>query len=146
MNSRPHISLAVYHDLDADAFVPRLEALFKHAAPIELEFHSIGLFPGKPPIFYIAPSFTDSLRELHHSFHEAMEAFYPQEVLYYLPNHWVPHCTVAIDGERRDAGRILTELLDWFKPFSFRIESAGLIKFYPIQPLHHYSLQNKPWV
>ncbi|MDA1676058.1 2'-5' RNA ligase family protein [Bacillus cereus group sp. TH152-1LC] len=84
----PHITLADYHELDVHLCKGKLEefvAVQENMA--EVTFPSVGTFPTNGTIF-LAPTITDELLKLHHSYHDYLNS-------YYVPGKWVPHCTIA---------------------------------------------------
>ncbi|MCU5098398.1 2'-5' RNA ligase family protein [Bacillus wiedmannii] len=84
----PHITLADYNEVDVNLYTKKLEefvAVQENMAAIN--FPSVGVFPTNGTIF-LAPTITDELLKLHHSYHDNLNS-------YYVPGKWVSHCTIA---------------------------------------------------
>jgi len=45
--ANPHITLAVYSDLNVPSFVDRLRTFVEHMSPFDTKFHSWGLFQAR---------------------------------------------------------------------------------------------------
>ncbi|MGZ7149780.1 2'-5' RNA ligase family protein [Bacillus cereus group sp. BfR-BA-01379] len=91
----PHITLADYHELDVHLYKEKLEefvAVQENMA--EVTFPAVGTFPTNGTIF-LAPTITDELLKLHHSYHDYFKTFHDNLNSYYVPGKWVPHCTIA---------------------------------------------------
>ncbi|HDR4423637.1 TPA: 2'-5' RNA ligase family protein [Bacillus cereus] len=91
----PHITLADYNELDVQLYTEKLEgfvAVQENRA--EVTFPSVGIFPTNGTIF-LAPTTTDELLRLHHSYHDYFKTFHDNLNSYYVPGKWVPHCTIA---------------------------------------------------
>jgi len=91
----PHITLADYKELDVNLYTKKLEefvAIQEKMAAVN--FFSVGTFPTNGTIF-LAPTLTDELLTLHHSYHDHFQAFHNNPNSYYVPGKWVPHCTIA---------------------------------------------------
>ena len=56
-------------------------------------FPSVGIFPTNGTVF-LAPTVTNELLKLHHSYHDYFKTFHNPNS-YYVPGKWVPHCTIA---------------------------------------------------
>jgi len=85
----PHFTLADYHELDVHLYKDKLEefvAVQENMAEVT--------FPTNGTIF-LAPTITDELLKLHHSYHDYFRTFHDNLNSYYVPGKWVPHCTIA---------------------------------------------------
>ena len=96
LGASPHISLAVFEQYNPE----RLHALMKKLAasfpPTPFRLSSIGTFPGKEGVLFLAPVVTDSLLEIHNRVHRALDKVVESSWVYYFPGGWVPHCTLSI--------------------------------------------------
>ncbi|SCM94161.1 Uncharacterized protein BWINRASL_01934 [Bacillus mycoides] len=91
----PHITLADYNELDVNLYTEKLEgfvAIQENIATVT--FPSVGTFPTNGTIF-LAPTITDELLRLHHSYHDYFKTFHDIPNSYYVPGKWIPHCTIA---------------------------------------------------
>ncbi len=96
IEARPHVTLAVYDDLDAAAFRVRAEPFFRAEAPIGLSLSSAGTFPGEMGPVFLAPVVTPALLGLHTRFHEQFSDLESTSHAHYRPDAWVPHATVGL--------------------------------------------------
>lgn len=139
--SRPHISLAVYNDIDLDALNNRLPILLEGKKPFELRFESVGIFPTDPSVVFLAPGMTDNLYEIHKEYHTVMTDFLEKEWSYYLPNKWVPHCAMAMGVPRESVSEVVDHIMNDFRQCSFTIEEVGIVEFRPVKHRKAYKLK-----
>ena len=107
--TRPHVTLAVYNDIDADRCAQLLEKLADEhrASPAILD--SVGMFNDTKTIF-LSPTITRGLYDLHSELHALMKEFEASAWKWYKSDGWVPHCTVALTSE--DAENVFYEVSD----------------------------------
>jgi hypothetical protein len=72
IGTRPHISLAVYSEVDLNQLSKKLKEFLKNKEYLHLYFVGISVFPTEPSTVYLAPNFSDELRELHNEYHDFM--------------------------------------------------------------------------
>ncbi|MBE5104941.1 2'-5' RNA ligase family protein [Bacillus thuringiensis] len=91
----PHITIADYNELDVSLYTEKLkDFVVAQENFIAVTFPSVGTFPTNGTIF-LAPTITDELLRLHHSYHNYFKTFHDNPMSYYVPGKWVPHCTIA---------------------------------------------------
>jgi 2'-5' RNA ligase len=102
-NIRPHITLAVYDDKikDFELFTKGVEDFAKTLPSFKLNLLNIGVFNTEEGVVFLQPKVTRELLDTHEEFHRTMESFVEAEWRYYLPDLWVPHCTMAIDLNKK---------------------------------------------
>ncbi len=126
-NSRPHLTLAIYKDLQLIKAHHILMALCEEYAAIPISFQSIGIFPTTGSIF-LGPVVTQPLLALHRQVNAEINPFADlPEFPYYLPEQWVPHCGVAIEVENKDIPavfRITSQVIEF--PFNAVIKEMGI--------------------
>ncbi|MGH0541736.1 2'-5' RNA ligase family protein [Bacillus cereus] len=121
----PHITLADYNELDIHLYTEKLEefvAVQENMAAIT--FPSVGIFPTNGTIF-LAPTITDELLRLHHSYHDYFKTFHDNLNSYYVPEKWVPHCTIA---NRLHANQFLSVMEYIYEKFDYAIASIEKLK------------------
>ena len=100
----PHVTLAVFDELPGasagDGAVPEqverwLATFAREVHGLTLEFAAVGLFPGDEGVLFLAPLVTAQLLAHHRAFHEPLPALGLTSRGYYLPDRWVPHCTIG---------------------------------------------------
>jgi 2'-5' RNA ligase len=126
-DSRPHLTLAIYKELNLVEAHRLLTKICKQNAPIPLSFEYVGVFPTTRGIF-LGPVVTSPLLTLHRQVNEEMNAFAAlPEFPYYLPEHWVPHCGVAIEVEPKDIPdviQITSQMIEF--PFNATVIEIGI--------------------
>lgn len=138
---RPHVSLAVYtDDLDCRSFPQELFAFAQSLAPFEFQLGSVGTFPTEEGVVFLAPVVTSELLALHERFHTTFSRYGGCASAYYLPGHWVPHCTVATNLEDAEMGKVVQHCWKHFRPIQGRFQTIGLIEFRPVTELVTFKL------
>ncbi|MEY8347094.1 2'-5' RNA ligase family protein [Bacillus cereus] len=122
-----HITLADYHTLDLKTYGEKLEEFTENIECFPVEFSSVGTFPTNGTIF-LAPTVTRGLLELHQSFHNHFADFHDQPHSYYVPEKWVPHCTIANRLEQEQFVRVMEIVYKNFSAQKATIESLKLIR------------------
>lgn len=91
---RPHLTLSVVDTADPDRLRPDLEAALTDVSGLPLTLSALGLFLPPPCPAYLAVTPTRRLLELHEQVYDALEGTPCWG--HYLPDAWVPHCTLAM--------------------------------------------------
>ena len=91
---RPHLTLADYQDINIEKLSSMVYQYFHHQVQVPIRFNILGSFIGRK-MLYLAPTMTKQLLDLHGNYHESFKEFNQNENSYYLPDCWVPHCTIA---------------------------------------------------
>src|SRR5690606_8369433 len=142
----PHVSLAVYDDEDAvdPALAGRLVAwLAARAAPIEIAFAGLGLFPTEENVLFLAPVVTPGLVDVHAAWHGVAAPLRAACRAHYLPGRWVPHCTLAMRGALADASAGLEQLARQWTPLSGTARSIALVRVPPVTTIVEHPLATR---
>jgi 2'-5' RNA ligase len=140
IDSRPHITLTIYHDIDINDFEKRFTQFTNTTHSIEIKCNYIGVFPKNKGTVFLAPTMTDDLMKMHRDFHHLFEDYGNQEWDYYKSNCWFPHCTISNETSDEVVPEIIRRVLNIFQPMKIRIESIGIVKLYPIKYLKEQKL------
>ena len=92
---RPHVTLAHGLEGDLEPFVAALRERLETQPTFDLTFTSLGLFDSG--ILYLAARMTQTLWTLHREVAALAEAQGGGSSLYYRPDFWTPHCTLALN-------------------------------------------------
>ena len=133
---RPHLTLAIYAELDVDAFTPALAALARSQEAFAIALSYPGVFTGEEIAVFFAATVSQTLLALHLRVHRLLAQCGTGPSPYYLPDRWNPHCSVA---RRIEAGLIpqaVTNCLDAPLPLRGLIESVGIIQTPAERELH----------
>ncbi|MGE7924176.1 2'-5' RNA ligase family protein [Viridibacillus arvi] len=90
----PHITLASYNDLNLSYLTKQLDVYYEGKQAIDITFNTIGSFLNSGALF-LSPTVTAGLIELHTNHHKNFNQFNDDPNSMYLPNRWIPHCTIA---------------------------------------------------
>ncbi|MEN1935858.1 2'-5' RNA ligase family protein [Paenibacillus sp. 102] len=123
----PHITLADYHTLDLKTYGEKLEKFTENIGCFPVGFSSVGTFPTNGTIF-LTPTITRRLLELHQLLHDHFIDFHDHPESYYVPEKWVPHCTIANRLEREQFVRVMEFIYKDFSAQTAVVESLKLIK------------------
>ncbi|MBG9596356.1 2'-5' RNA ligase family protein [Bacillus mycoides] len=124
----PHITLADYNELDVNLYTEKLEEFVVFQENIAaVTFSSVGTFPTNRTIF-LAPTITDELLRLHHSYHDYFKVFHDNLQSYYVPGKWVPHCTIANGLNLNQFLSVMEYIYEKFDVTLASIEKLKLIK------------------
>ncbi|EOO73549.1 MULTISPECIES: 2'-5' RNA ligase family protein [Bacillus cereus group] len=118
----PHITLADYNELDVNLYTEKLEEFVVFQENI-----AVGTFPTNRTIF-LAPTITDELLRLHHSYHDYFKVFHDNLQSYYVPGKWVPHCTIANGLNSNQFLSVMEYIYEKFDVTLASIEKLKLIK------------------
>ena len=133
---RPHVSLAVYaDDLDHGSFIRELPAFAKSLAPLEVQLGSVGTFPTKEGVVFLAPVVTRELLALHEWFRITFSRFEGCASAHYLSGNWVPHVTVATDLTGAEIAQVGKHCWEHFQPIQGWFHEIGLVEFRPVRVL-----------
>jgi 2'-5' RNA ligase len=91
---RPHITIADYQDVSIETLTSSMTTFFNRMPPVELDLSVLGAFMGSGTLF-MTPTPAKDLIDLHYRFHEYFRKFNHDPQSFYLPNRWIPHCTIA---------------------------------------------------
>ncbi|WP_454190935.1 2'-5' RNA ligase family protein [Paenibacillus sp. Marseille-Q7038] len=94
-NRRPHITIAGYDsDVDIDQFISDFDCFYESKKQLSITMNSIGTFLNIG-ILFLAPVPSEELLTFHANHHRFFEKYRMNAESPYLPNNWVPHCTIA---------------------------------------------------
>lgn len=128
---KPHITLASFDSKDIFNFIEKLKIFLKDEKSFEIKFNSIGIFPFKENVVYLSPVMNMELYGIHNRFY----SFFKNDNLeygdYYLPERWVPHCTVASRLDINEVISSITTIKEEFKVFSSLVKCVGVIQVEP---------------
>lgn len=93
----PHVTLGGFADepLDMELMAEKLRLFARAKRPFSLTLSYLGVFNTNPAVVYAGATMSLTLLETHRFFHELVAGVGQQPWDYYLPDAWVPHCTLA---------------------------------------------------
>jgi 2'-5' RNA ligase len=93
-DARPHITIGSYKELDKESYIKALKEYYEHKKPIDITFNTVGSFLNFGTLFF-SPTITRELLNFHTDHHEFFHEFNETANPLYLPDKWIPHCTLA---------------------------------------------------
>ena len=92
----PHLSWMIGEEFDFDGLERVLSRQLAGQKTLRIRTTGLGIFTGSEDIvLYIAVIKDDRLSEFHRILWESARECIRRPAEYYLPNHWVPHITLA---------------------------------------------------
>src|SRR5438067_6858832 len=122
----PHISLTVCDELDVDTAAASLADAFENRRGADLSLGFAGAFPGPPPVVFAGVISTDDLLNLQATVRKAISPCASSVWDYYLPNRWVPHCTLAMPVRPEHVGLAIETVLAAGLPVTSRAEAIAI--------------------
>jgi 2'-5' RNA ligase len=143
LGAYPHVSLAVFDEIEPARIRPVLESFAGSHRPIQVRLASVGTFPSEEGVVYLAPVVTPELLALHADFHERLRESGLVGWEYYLPGRWVPHCTVGIFLPPEKVPETVSRVraADVFGPAD--LVEVTLIEFKPVRTLLSFPLSER---
>jgi hypothetical protein len=126
---KPHITLAMYHEIDETKTVAKLEKFVAAETAIPVEFRHITV--SRESIF-CQPIENPALRKFHTRFVKVFgESFRDVD----RAGTWTPHCSVGMEVPAGKMGRAIDGLAAAWTPISGLADRLALVKFRPGQVL-----------
>ena len=133
----PHVSLAVFEQYDPRKLHSVMKNLASSFSPVPFYLSSLGTFPGKEGILFLAPVVTSGLLEMHSRLQNMLNNVIEGNWIYYFPDVWVPHCTLSMHLTARK----LTKGMELLRKNAFSIRGRYnrlvLVEFHaaPVAPI-----------
>ncbi len=126
---RPHVTLAMYREIDEAKTIAKLEKFIADEAAIPVEFAHISV--DRAGIF-CQPRENIALRKFHARFERRLgKSFRSID----LAGQWMPHCTIGMELPTAKIGPALDKILGTWAPIAGRLDHIALVKFRPGQVL-----------
>ena len=135
--TRPHITLAYFHDVDEKKCIEKIKLFTQKHKPMPAHIASVGMFPDTKTIF-VSPIMTGGMYQFQKELHESLCDFDTSGWEWYSPDRWVPHCTIALmGGDDEEAYISACDLvLREFEKINGEFSSIGLVKIsFPVEEI-----------
>ncbi|MEQ9642729.1 MAG: 2'-5' RNA ligase family protein [Alphaproteobacteria bacterium] len=134
----PHVTLAIYDEIDVERLRDAAAAVFAKQPPIALTFDRIEHFEGEQWVLWAAPRPSAALVELQAAVHREIDPglCWP----HYRPDAWRPHCTVAMDVPPEKRAAALAWAGQPRVPFTVTFDVGDCARFYPVELLAEWTL------
>ena len=135
MNYPPHITLAVYDDVDRTTLFKAYHRATEQYEALSIQFSAMRYFESPTSlIVWASPQVEDALLKTQAVIHEAINKELCRA--HYRPNAWVPHCSLALNIPLSRRSDVLALLAEPFEPVTARFEVLDCVSFMPVQVLH----------
>jgi len=139
LNYPPHLTMAVYDDIDVAELFNALNVAFELMPKITIRFEELGYFETPQAIIlWAAPILPSKVVAAHNRIHQLVDIDLCRPN--YRIGNWVPHCSLAtkIDKSRREAAIALSKMS--IKPISVEFDVADCASFMPVEVLREIPL------
>jgi len=140
LGAQPHISLAVFENLDPVVLRDDLDRFAEVTRPLSVVLSSAGAFPTAEGVVFLAPVVTQELLGVHEKFHSLLRDREVECVEYYRPGKWVPHCTVAIDMAADKIGTAIEMCVRSQVFGQVEMDEVSLVEFRPVREIYAFPL------
>jgi 2'-5' RNA ligase len=126
---RPHITLAVYNDLEVKDFSEALRDYSSNRPTFNLSFESLGAFPGSIGALYLPPKPTLRLLETQREVLNILSNFGSGVASpHYKTDSWTPHCTLCVGVTAEDLNRAFELCQRSFEKIDAQVNRIGVIQ------------------
>ncbi|MFI5993962.1 2'-5' RNA ligase family protein [Streptomyces sp. NPDC051362] len=122
--ARPHITLAICSTLDGIDH-KALGAVCEDM-PQNIKISTYGQFLGAPGVLQLGLTPTRELMALHGAVHDVLDSTNSACDPLYVPDVWIPHCTISMGMKAEDLGTLRTTLQN-LKPIAGRITEIAWV-------------------
>lgn len=137
---RPHLSLAVFDEIDIERTKIKLERFSRTIHPFELTLSTLGTFPGETFILLLGVSASRTLNSVHQRIHRYFREYADRSWWIYREKLWVPHCTLAMDIDKKRICEGFELCLNASLPLNVRICEIGLAEVLPAHQLCSFQI------
>jgi len=136
---RPHLTLAIYDEVDLETLKKAFELTFKDRKSITVRFEELSYFESPESyVLWLKPTDESQLWEIHQQIHSLINTKNCKE--HYRPKNWVPHCSIATAIESDRQNDVLAITKQPFEPFEVVFDVADYVAFLPVQIMQEIHL------
>lgn len=140
MGDRPHVTLAVFTREDPEVLKKITRDFSMEIPAFAVELAAIGVFPTSDNVVYLTPVPSLQLIKTHAAFHQLLRKEKINPSKYYLPDRWVPHCTLEFEQPDEQFYLGVELFKKNFSPIHGQFSTLGMVAFRPIEYLAEYQL------
>lgn len=138
LNYPPHLTFAVYQDIDVPLLFATAQKAFGKTPLLSIEFSGIGHFPNDMLVLWARPADDRILRQIHRAIHDEIDPALCHE--HSRPDHWQPHCTIAMKIPANSAEQALKWAATTPARFTLTFDAVDCISFPPVEILREVKL------
>ncbi|MFD2247840.1 2'-5' RNA ligase family protein [Pontibacter ruber] len=129
MTPYPHLTLLTAEIPDKEELVEYLEQTSLETRPFKIRTTGLGIFPGETPVIYIPVLRTTLLNQLHVRLHRDISEMSTEMGVYYNPNMWLPHISLALgDTTPQLLGPVLSFLCSYNFNWEITIDNLCILE------------------
>ena len=132
---KPHITLAMYREIDEAVIVAKLDKFIATERSIPVEFPNFSVDKGA---IFSQPRENAALRKFHARFERKLGKSF-RDIDH--AGRWMPHCTIGMELPADKIGMAVGKLLESWVPIVGIADRIVLLKFRPGQVLWHKALK-----
>jgi hypothetical protein len=138
--TRPHLSLALYEELDIAVCVSRLKLFAEMFSPFALTLSSLGIFPTGKAFLFLAPTVTQRLLDVHAYIHQLLEDAGTTSPNNFVPGSWFPYCSLTPAIEAGLLPQVIQVGMAIPLPLYCRVAEIGVVECCPEKHLNSFVL------
>jgi 2'-5' RNA ligase len=127
-NVSPHLTLLSSETLLDASTLEKLDKLLESQTMLSLHAVSLGTFANEQGVLCLGVVATFALLAFHQSVHACVPHKDYQPHLYYLPDRWVPHITLATNLTKAQMGEAVAKL-ELTLPQGLRVSHLALVRY-----------------
>ena len=135
---RPHLTLAIYEELDCRPCENELVKITSKTPSPSIQFTHLGLFTNPEPVIFAAPLVTKELLDFHNELQIRLAGDGKNSWELYKPGKWVPHCTLALGYKIENQAEIIRLCQEMPLPMHVQAVQMGVVNFKPVKDLFNY--------
>ncbi|MDR6555078.1 2'-5' RNA ligase family protein [Paenibacillus qinlingensis] len=125
---RPHITIAGYDSgVNIEQFIAKFDNFYESKKQISINLNSLGTFLNSGALF-LSPVPSREFLEFHNNHHKNFEIYQTSAETQYLPNNWIPHCTIANRLNEEKLKEAIVYCTTRIEPLTTTIVEISLIK------------------
>lgn len=136
----PHVSLAIFDDIDVLSVVKLIEEVVENENMFTVKMSSLGIFPSNESVLFLSPVASATLINLHSKLHMLIKDI-ESKWEYYLPDLWVPHCTLGMNIHKSKLNNAIDVITEDYVPLEVIIESIQLVEFNSVKIVKSFKLR-----
>mgnify|MGYP006284593825 CR=1 FL=1 len=145
---RPHITMAIYDEIDTDRFLEDFMVFVKDSSPVPLILSSVGTFLKSSGTVIVEPALTPRLMSMYSDFHRRFKEYKKELEPFSRPGKWIPHFTLSSRLDRDQVIRTIETALTVDFPEQSLIKEIGFGEFnftekrqtYRVEWLYNFTL------